>query len=206
MITPRKMAKALRRSLRTQAAQLVYQTIAPNRFVLWLPGEEYHRLSPLVPRLEEELCQQAESTAKNMGMRILPGGMEVRITPDPAPRGRGLRIRAGFSRKKAGQASLVALEGISRGLVYPLTKPRTVIGRGGADLCLPPEAKGVSRRHALLMAGEGGFVLEDMGSSTGTFVNEQPVESRPLAGGDRIFIGSVVLGFRPGSLEGAAHA
>ena len=206
MVTPKKMAKALDKALKTQAARLVYQTIAPNRFTLWLPGREYRRLSPLLPRLEDELCQQAEKTAKKLGMLILPGGMDLRITPYPAPKGRGLRIQARFARENAARARLVALEGLSRGLVYPLTRPRTIIGRGGADICLPPEVKGVSRKHARLQAGRGGFVLEDMGSATGTFVNELPVESKPLDSGDLIFIGSVVFGYRAGTPQGGAHA
>ena len=206
MITPKKMAKALRKALKTQAARLVYQTIAPNRFTLWLPGEDYARLVPLLPRLETELGQQLVNTAQKLGMRIPAGGLEVRITPDPAPGGKGLRVRAGFARQTSGRAGLVALEGLPSGLVYPLGKARCVIGRGGADLCLPPEAKGVSRRHALLRAGENGFVLKDLGSRTGTFVNEQPVDEKPLCAGDLIFIGSVILGFRAGNQGGGAHA
>ena len=206
MITPRKMARAMRKALKHEAARLVYQTIAPNRFILWLPGEEYRRLLPLVPKLEEELGQQAEKTAQRLEMRILPGGMDVRITSDPAPRGKSLRVRASFSRETSRRASLVGLEGFSRGLIYPLTRPRTVIGRGGADLCLPNEARGVSRRHALLSFSEKGFVLKDLGSGTGTFVNEEPVEQKPLTGGERIFIGSVVLGFKAGAVGEVAHA
>ncbi len=52
-----------------------------------------------------------------------------------------------------------------------------IVGRvQGADASLVErlgkEFDNVSRRHAVLRAGEGGITVEDLGSSNGTFVNE----------------------------------
>lgn len=56
--------------------------------------------------------------------------------------------------------------------VYELTQPVIFIGRDfGNELVInDPE---VSRRHARLTAQTGGYILEDMGSTNGTFVNGQ---------------------------------
>jgi DNA-binding winged helix-turn-helix (wHTH) protein len=61
------------------------------------------------------------------------------------------------------------------------------------------DAAGVSRRHARLRldAESGAAVIEDLGSTNGTFVNETRAESQvPLRDGDLVHIGSVPLTFR----------
>jgi hypothetical protein len=54
---------------------------------------------------------------------------------------------------------------------------------------------GISRRHArVLRAADGGFVVEDVDSSNGTFVNgERIVGPHPLRPGDELGIGSTVF-------------
>lgn len=48
-----------------------------------------------------------------------------------------------------------------------------VIGRQGADLTIPDEE--ISRRHAVVRPVERGVVVEDLGSTNGTFVNGEAV-------------------------------
>ncbi|HSV38867.1 MAG TPA: BTAD domain-containing putative transcriptional regulator [Nocardioidaceae bacterium] len=74
-----------------------------------------------------------------------------------------------------------------------LTGAPVVIGRhGDCDLVLSDEQ--ASRRHAQVEAGPRGFVLVDLGSTNGTFLNGQRVEgATPLGHGDRIEIGHAVV-------------
>ena len=53
----------------------------------------------------------------------------------------------------------------------------------------------VSRKHAVIVARDGGFVVEDQGSLNGTFVNRKRVESAPLEDGDELQIGKYRLTF-----------
>ncbi len=53
----------------------------------------------------------------------------------------------------------------------------------------------VSRHHATIHRGGGGFVVQDAGSQNGTYVNGQRVESQPLVSGDLICIGSARMFF-----------
>lgn len=68
------------------------------------------------------------------------------------------------------------------GRVVPVLAGGLTIGRDpSCTICLPPDARGVSRRHCRLTAGDGALVLTDMGSSYGTFVNGRRLEAnRPV--------------------------
>lgn len=55
---------------------------------------------------------------------------------------------------------------------------------------------GVSRKHALIMAGIGGFNIKDLESQNGTFVNGQRITEQPLKDGDQIVIGDTKILFR----------
>lgn len=72
----------------------------------------------------------------------------------------------------------------------------TVVGRA-PDVEIPVEDAGASRRHCRVrMAGQF-WVLEDLGSRNGTYVNGKRAEQAvPLREGDVIRIGTVELIFR----------
>jgi hypothetical protein len=53
----------------------------------------------------------------------------------------------------------------------------------------------VSRKHAVLVARDGGFYVEDQGSLNGTFVNRKRVESALLEDGDELQVGKYRLTF-----------
>ncbi len=55
---------------------------------------------------------------------------------------------------------------------------------------------GVSRRHAVVVAGPAGFTIRDLKSQNGTFVNGEQVAERALNDGDRIVIGDAAFVFR----------
>jgi adenylate cyclase len=57
--------------------------------------------------------------------------------------------------------------------------------------------RSLSRRHAQLEVEDGVATLVDLGSTNGTFVEEEPVERRELSGGETIRCGSVMLRYLP---------
>jgi ABC-type multidrug transport system ATPase subunit len=75
---------------------------------------------------------------------------------------------------------------------FELTRPEIIIGRDpNVDLTIPSPA--VSRRHARLTRQGEGYLLEDLGSSNGTYLNgERLVEQRELKTGDQIRFGQAV--------------
>ncbi|MFI9383374.1 FHA domain-containing protein [Kutzneria sp. NPDC052558] len=63
------------------------------------------------------------------------------------------------------------------------------------DLIGPPEDPGVSRLHALLVAGEAGWSIVDMNSANGTYLNYSRAGltsgvPHPLSPGDRVHLGA----------------
>jgi pSer/pThr/pTyr-binding forkhead associated (FHA) protein len=55
---------------------------------------------------------------------------------------------------------------------------------------------GISRKHAVITAVAGGFMIKDLGSQNGTFVNGQRVTEKRLAEGDTVDVGSMKFVFR----------
>jgi len=105
-------------------------------------------------------------------------------------------------------ADLTVIGGSGIGRKFPLGRV-LCIGRG-MDMDVRLDDLTASKQHARLLRDTvGGFILEDLGSSNGTFVNElQMGPTHNLRDGDEIRIGSHVLLFTndPSSAPGIAEA
>ncbi|MCB0213172.1 MAG: FHA domain-containing protein [Anaerolineae bacterium] len=87
-------------------------------------------------------------------------------------------------------AMLLIQEGNSPKSQWPLTKDRTIIGRE-TDSDIQIDDRQVSRQHAeIVLMPDGYYVLRDLGSKNGTFLNGQPVAGDPklIRNGDEISI------------------
>jgi predicted component of type VI protein secretion system len=75
------------------------------------------------------------------------------------------------------------------GKIYPLIKNELIVGRDTtADITIPDAE--VSRKHARLFMQGGGYVLEDTGSTNGTFVNGQKLLGpHALRSGESVMFG-----------------
>ena len=83
---------------------------------------------------------------------------------------------------------LAAISGKLKGTIFIIADKPLVIGREtAADVCVADAS--VSRRHTKIEKEDDGFVITDLESLNGTFVNDLPVKSRLLQHGDRLRIG-----------------
>ena len=80
------------------------------------------------------------------------------------------------------------------GEMHPVPDQGVTLGRSRrSDICLLDES--VSRRHAQITLEDGSFVLTDLGSRNGTFVNGRPVRQHHLRDGDGIQVACSSLRF-----------
>jgi pSer/pThr/pTyr-binding forkhead associated (FHA) protein len=125
--------------------------------------------------------------------RELGGGREEAVGAGPAPAdATGLYSASGLGRAGAGvRAPRLVVErapGHDPGMIYDLDGD-LVLGRGDrAEIRL--EDPFASARHARIYEQGGAAVIEDLGSTNGTYLNEELLEgARPLHAGDRVRIG-----------------
>ena len=79
----------------------------------------------------------------------------------------------------------------------PVSLPRegeVALGRSRECEVRLPDAD-TSRRHAKIVCAGGRFVLHDLASTNGTFVNGERIEQRELRAGDRLQIGANTVTF-----------
>lgn len=95
-------------------------------------------------------------------------------------------------RRPRADACLVVIYGQSIGHKYTLKPGEVVIGRSSqAQIQIDHES--VSRRHARISLSEQGVVCADLGSTNGTYVNDEPITELSLQNGDLLKVGRTIL-------------
>lgn len=98
---------------------------------------------------------------------------------------------------------LIIQRGPGTGREFPVAKPVVTLGRAPSNDVVVDDDE-VSRQHAVLRRQDGGYVIADMGSSNGTFVNGKRITApQPLRVGDTIRIGRADLVLQAGAARGA---
>ena len=95
---------------------------------------------------------------------------------------------------REGPALVVRQGGGRAGESFHPTGERTRIGRSPECEIFLDDVT-VSRNHAVLIARSGGYVVEDLGSLNGTFVNRRRIDTAVLQGGDELQIGKYRMTF-----------
>lgn len=91
------------------------------------------------------------------------------------------------------QAPMPALIIRHTGQSFPLTSTSITIGRQPDNTIVLADSQ-VSRHHATISLQAGTFVIQDLGSANGTYVNEQRIEAAQiLHDGDVIRLGSIIF-------------
>jgi diguanylate cyclase (GGDEF)-like protein len=91
-------------------------------------------------------------------------------------------------------ACLVIIYGAELGKRIPLGSGEVECGRT-AQNGIPLDDDAVSRRHARIAWAGSSFIVSDLGSTNGTYVNDVSVRERTLHDGDQIKIGHTIFKF-----------
>jgi hypothetical protein len=204
-LQPVELAKRIVREMDDGKQVGINETWAPNRFEVFLSGEDAGRFEQAETVLIAELKKLIRETAAERGWGLV-GPPEVQLFMDDQLRKGDLVVESSLVQGEDEEPAVPAVsesrallivqeDGASKSV--PLAGDVLTIGRlPDCDVVITD--KGASRRHAQLRNEAGAWTITDLGSTNGTRLNGQTVQSRELADGDRITIGTTVLEFRQG--------
>jgi hypothetical protein len=163
------------------------------------PSEAELRTGPSAPAVDDTLKPHEPQGTEMPPMSTSSSGeiespTLVMRAPEDEEAGHTLVLRA--------WSILAVVEGPAAGQAFELSHDAgTSIGRGlNNDVVLDDPA--VSSQHCRIRPEPEGFVLHDLGSTNGTFVNDRRVTRHVLAEGDQIRIGESLLQYRTDQRRG----
>lgn len=135
--------------------------------------------------VDETYIRLADETGGNSNK---PAAPTTRKRPVPAaarPAGEPLALPADA------KLSLAVIAGPAAGTIFPIEKPRIVIGRQEADFVL--EDPEISRNHSAIEVAGDRVTLIDLQSTNGTFIGDEPIREAPLVNQQEFSIGGSTL-------------
>jgi two-component system cell cycle response regulator len=111
-----------------------------------------------------------------------------------------------ISEKPVGkEACVVVIYGMDLGKKYNLDQPAMIIGRSSKSE-IQVDQESVSRNHAKIINTGKSIILRDLGSTNGTYVNDELIDEYVLRDGDFIKIGRTIFKFLSGNnIENSYH-
>ena len=101
-------------------------------------------------------------------------------------------------------AFLVVIYGDDLGRRVPLSAEPLVIGRSSKS-AIQLDEQSVSRRHCEVTFEDGRYVVRDLDSTNGTYLNDLPVERGDLRDGDQLKVGPTIFKFLSGDTVEASY-
>jgi predicted component of type VI protein secretion system len=222
-IQPIEIEHRLARVMETHQTVSAGAVYVPNRYRVQLHPADYKIIEPQRALWERNIAEFIVGISQERGYTLVSRPV-VTITPNAETPRRAILVNASLNDAMtedldppdegplqrtaampvvrpgavqpgaAARVHLRILNGTMAGSDVTLTQPLIALGRE-LDNDMVIEDSRVSRHHAQLFFQHGRYVLRDLGSTNGTFVNGQPVSSMMLAPGDRISLGGLELVF-----------
>lgn len=201
-LQPVELAKRILKEMDARKTVGVSEIWAPNRFELYVSEEDGERFEHMEAALVAELNTVVRDNAAERGWGLV-GPPDVELFTDEDLRRGDLVCTASLVEGEqryepvSGPAASIVVREDGEVRTVALARDVMTIGRlPESDVVL--KDKGASRRHAQLRRQGGTWSVTDLGSTNGTKLNGQTVQTQELADGDRITIGSTTLEFRGG--------
>ncbi|MGO9197905.1 MAG: FHA domain-containing protein [Acidimicrobiales bacterium] len=129
------------------------------------------------------------------GSALVPGAdATVSFMPEEPLDSGELDVNVPLSEIQAGAGLLVVKRGPDVGTKYVLGPEVTRVGRHPESEIFLDDIT-VSRRHAEFIREGASYVVKDVGSLNGTYVNRERIDEATLASGDEVQIGKFKLVF-----------
>ena len=190
-LQPIEITSALRRELDTKAAVVARDRIlVPNKFVVRLGQTDYQRMTGLGDTLIDELTQLVQQHAAAQHYQFA-GGISITLQQDPTLSEGMIQV---VSENVKGAVTWTPVLDIN-GKRHPITKSRTVIGRGH-DADITVDDTGISRKHVEILWDGSRAEVNDLGSTNGSELNGARITRAPLPTDSVISIGRTRIVFR----------
>ena len=145
------------------------------------------------PQIKEEAVAPPPVGSGAPRARMESLDLEDAFEADTNPAMHSIPIPEPSASTRHDRAILTVLTGVNAGQVFSLESSDNVIGRS-REATIRIDDVGISRKHTRVMRTQDGrFIVEDMGSTNGTFVAARRVDRLELRPGDRVQVGPNVL-------------
>ncbi len=190
-IQPVEIASALRREADTQAAVVSRdRIIAPHSYRVRLSPSDADRMQNLGRALTDELHDLLTRHADAQGYRFA-GPLTISLEADERVATGTVQVSSGAPESAVTWQAVLEVDGAR----HPLTRARTVVGRGSeADVTIGDA--GSSRKHLEILWDGERAMMRDLGSTNGTKVNGQKAREAALPPDTVLTIGRTDLVFR----------
>lgn len=187
-LQPVEITAALRREMDTKAAVVSRdRVLVPNIFTVLLSPEDFQKMNDMGPTLTEELVRLVTKHAASQRYQFA-GGIKITLTADPSLALGVVQIR---SENVSGAITWQAVLEIN-GKRHPISKSRTIIGRG-SDADITVDDSGISRKHVEILWDGVRAQANDLGSTNGSTLNGQRLVSSALEADSIIMIGQTTI-------------
>jgi len=191
-LEPAQIARKLVATMEARTRGEEGQLLAPGWYVAYVNPEDFERLSPHQVYLEREWAGLLEDLAARVGITFSEGSASVKMSARQDVPAGAIDIAAGVPRRFA----LRMIKGVSSFGVYSLEGAARIGRSDECDVLLADPS--VSRAHAIVETIGAEPTVRDLGSTNGTFVNGERVETKTLHDGDELRFGNTRMQFEVG--------
>jgi hypothetical protein len=209
-VQPVELAKALIKEVEREKKIGISKFYAPNQFRIFLSQRDEKRLQPVRQPLLKELEAFVSEHASREGY-LLADQIKIEIISEPELELGEFKVSSNFSdenfiekstvtkiiepKEKPPSQPYLLLRVDESQKEFPLTKTKIKIGRAKQNDIIVPDLN-VSRKHALIIKTNRGYLLKDLESTNGTYLNGERITEKLLKHNDFIKIGNATFIFK----------
>lgn len=192
-VKPIELGKRVRRVLEDKKTIGVQgQIIIPNRYVISLSPKDLENIESIQESIQREISSSIRDHANDENYHF-QGTLTVEIFSNSSLKTGSIEVDGLFEENKGGFPPGSLIDENGKRLI--ITEQKLSIGRDTKSTMQVVDVE-VSRNHAEIRLLNTSFVLIDLQSTNGTFVNGQRVQEHTLQNFDQIKIGSTILLFQ----------
>lgn len=168
------------------------QIIVPNKYMISLSLKDLENIESIQDSIQREVSSTIRNHANDANYHFL-GTLTVEIFSNPSQKTGSIEVDGVFEENKGGFPPGSLIDGNGDRVI--ITEQKLSIGRDSDSMMQVVDVE-VSRNHAEIRMFNDSFILIDLQSTNGTFVNGQRIREHTLHNFDQIKIGSTILLFQ----------